>query len=269
MNRRSSYNFNFSNVINAVNNRTTDVEKFGRSWGYTVIDWRGKKSRQVFASRRLAEWTLTELRLCMLADLLHIDVRESLKEISKFQDAAIVDPIQSPEAGLWTQHVPIPWEEYHPEEDLYFESEFYLKNRDWVDPETLSAENRNYRENIATNMRKLAIAKAEERVSDICECIDGKWYFEFMMKGGVILKFTYANRVIAINERAKYCLYISANILRLDIGKLLDEIDHIIMKSASYPEDTIEMREWWKWLPMPFEVDRLPGNSNYYDVRQW
>lgn len=260
---------NFSEAVAAVHKRTTDVTKHGRAWGYTLVDWQGKKRRQIFESRRLAEWRLTEVRLCIIADILRLDILKILERIHDAQKRAFIDPFQSEEAGDWKKYIPDGLNRYDPEEHPPFEGEFYLRKQERLRSIFFDSEETTKRLNTLRKLREHAISIAEERLSDIRSDTDGNWSFDLMRRDGRALSFKYNSELSAHNHRAIKCLGIAADFLRLDMRKRLDEFDQIIMNGDYCPDETPHLGVWWKWLPYRGEVPRIPGGKNYFDVRQF
>lgn len=253
-------------AIAAVNKRTTEVTKISRAWGYTLIDWKGKKRRQLFESRRLAEWRLTEVRLCMIADILHLDILEILVWIHDAQMRAFNDPFECEEAGDWTRFISENLNRFDPEEHPLFESNYYLRKHERLRSIFIDSEETTKRLNTLSKLREHAISIAEERVSEIRLGVDGKWSYDLMQIDGRILTYSYESELCAHNQRVIRCLEIAADILRLDIRKRLEDFEHILMNGYYFPDETPHLGTWWKWLPHRGEVPSLPGNRNYFDL---
>lgn len=242
------------------------MTKHGRAWGYTLVDWQGKKRRQIFESRRLAEWRLVEVRLCMIADILRLNILEILDRIYDAQKRAFIDPFQSEEAGDWKKYIRDGLNRYDPEEYPPFESEYYLRKQEGSGNIFIESEENGERMNTQNKLRKLAISIAEERVSEIRLDADGKWSFDAMERDGRTFTSKHNTELCAHNQRVIRCLGIAANFLRLDIRNRLDEFEYILMKGYYFPDETPHLGAWWKWLPYRCEVPRLPGDRNYFDV---
>lgn len=257
---------NFTEAVAAVHKRTTDVTKYGRAWGYTLVDWQGKKRRQIFESRRLAEWRLTEVRLCMIADILRIDILEILVRIRDAQKRAIIDPFQSEVAEDWRNYIPEGLNPYDPEKQPPFEGEFYLRKQEGSRDIFIDSDENIGRRNTQMKLRKLAISIAEERVSEIRLGADGKWSFDATERDGRCFTTKYDSELCAHNQRAVLCLGIAADFLRLDIRKRLEAFDPILRDGYFLPDVTPHLGVWWKWLPHRMEVPRIPGDRIYFDL---
>lgn len=118
--------------------------------------------------------------------------------------------------------------------------------------------------------RKVAIARAIERTSDIYPEISGRWCFDHMWRDGTQLKHSYRSRLEAEYRLAIVCLGIAADLQRLDIRLTMDFLEIKANEICYDPEtSTPDVGMWTAWLPKASLVHRLPGRKNYFDHVLW
>ena len=116
--------------------------------------------------------------------------------------------------------------------------------------------------------RKAAFARAMERTSDLYPG-DADWRFCYMWRNGVTLERSYPSRRKAEYELAIIRLGIAADLLRLDIRKMMNCIYDLSQTLDCFPDAVLGMGQWTDWLPMASEVRRTPKGRHYFDVRLW